>query len=108
MEENKLTPEQDQMRVYEDYIECFGEEEVIRTTIDAMDYAAKVFQVAAAMEAIEDSPIDDPAIQKWIQKNIAQVQVMLDMMEVIFGDTAYEASKLIYNLDAILREHGTE
>lgn len=106
MEEKTMTPEQHEMEVYESYLECFGEEDVIQITLDAIQEAEGCFRVLKDMMSIEDSPIDNPAVQNWAREHIAQIQVFMNMMEMVFGDTADEADALISGLNEILVGHG--
>lgn len=106
MEKKSLTPEQHEMEVYEEYLECFGAEDVVQITLDAIQEAEGCFRVLKAMMSIEDSPIDNPAVQNWAREHIAQIQVFMNMMEMVFGDTADEADALISGLNEILVGHG--
>lgn len=102
MEENKLTPEQEEMKVYEIYLETFGAEDVIRNTLDAIDDAEKCLRVVNSMMAIDGSPVDNPAVKEWAQTVIAQLQVMLNMVELVIGDTAEKECETIFNLSEII------
>lgn len=106
MDEKNMTPEQHEMEVYEEYLECFGEEDVIQITLDAIHEAEGCFRVLKSMMTIEGSPIDNPAVQSWARENIARLQVFMNMMELIFGDTADEADAMISGLNEILVGHG--
>ena len=106
MEEKSMTPEQREMEVYENYLECYGEEDVIQLTLDAIQEAEGCLRVMKSMMAIEGSPIDNPAVQSWARENIARIQVFMNMMELVFGDTADEADALISGLNEILVGHG--
>ena len=106
MEKKNLTPEQHEMEVYEEYLECLGAEDVIQITLDALQEAEGCFRVLKSMMSIEDSPIDNPAVQNWAREHIAQIQVFMNMMEMVFGDTAEEADATISGLNEILVGHG--
>ena len=106
MEKKNLTPEQHEMEVYESYLECFGEEDVISITLHTVQEAEECFQVLSAMEAIRNSPINSPVMRCWAREHIARLQVYLNMMELIFGDTADEADAMISGLNEILVGHG--
>lgn len=106
MEKKNLTPEQHEMEVYEEYLESFGAEDVMQTTLDAIQEAEGCLRVMKSMMAIEGSPIDNPAVQSWARENIARLQVLLNMMELVFGDTAEEADATISGLNEILVGHG--
>lgn len=106
MEEKTMTPEQHEMEVYESYLECFGEEDAILVALDAMDDAGKVFETVTKMMGTEDAPLDNPAVQGWVRRYIADVQISMNMMELIFGDTSDEACKLLHGLAESLHDHG--
>ena len=106
MEEKTMTPEQHEMEVYEDYLECYGAEDVIQLSLDAIQEAEGCLRVMKSMMSIEGSPIDNPAVQSWARENIARIQVFMNMMELVFGDTADEADALISGLNEVLVGHG--
>lgn len=106
MEEKTMTPEQHEMEIYENYLECFGEEDVILVALDAMDDAGKVFEAVTKMMETEDAAFDNPEVQGWVRKHIADVQISMNMMELIFGDTSDEACKKLHSIAESLHNHG--
>lgn len=100
MEEQKnegLTPEQEEVKAYEDFIDRMGESGIFRMLVAA---AGKVKAEALAEMVLR---MDNNPISKEMQDEhrntmrayLAEMQVVSDMARLIIGDTAEEECKLI-------------
>lgn len=98
MEEEKKTPEQEEMEVYEKYIEKFGAAAVVEQLVSAISLAAPVFAAASALAKVNDQAFKQSEARGPMRGIVAGLQVYLNMMELLIGDTAEEECVVIQSL----------
>ena len=98
MEEEKKTPEQEEMEVYEKYIEKFGAVEVVGQLATAISLANPVFMAASELAKMSDKAFRESGAKAPLRGVVAGLQVYLNMMELLIGDTAEEEYVVIQSL----------
>ena len=98
MEEEMKTPEQEEMEVYEKYIEKFGAEAVFAQIAEATRVASTSFAMGLRFVRRKDeeaAAMVSEAVKVPLRCAVAGLQVYLNMMELLIGDTAEEECAVI-------------
>ena len=104
MEEEKKTPEQEEMEVYEKYIEKFGAAAVVEKLGEGINLANMCFAAAGALARLNIDAFMESNTRKNLRGVVAGLQVYLNMMELLIGDTAEEECKVIQSLSEAVYE----
>lgn len=96
MSENKRTPEQEDMEVLEGYLKQFGARTCMVNAMDGMTTLARKF-AACAVVGLDYDDIPE-SIKADLRRVVGKLQVSLDILELVIGDTAEEECDAIMDL----------
>lgn len=96
----KMTPEQKEMALYEGAVEKFGAQAQILLAIEEMSELTK-----ALLKCIRNEDFghgDRDAVLKAVAEERADVSIMLNQLDVIFGDNSEEECAKLEHLAGII------
>lgn len=99
-DEEELTPEQQEMALYEKAVEKFGEEAQILIAIEEMSELTKA--LLKYLRYKQFGQLDKETTIKAIAEERADVEIMLNQLHVIFGDNTEEEIAKLKHLKALV------
>ena len=100
----EMTPEQREMALYEEAVEHFGEKAQLLQTVEEMAELAKALLKYIRYKDFGHGDLGD--ILECINEERADVSIMLNQLQVIFGDNSEDECMKLKHLRAFLDEDG--